>query len=177
MLVCQITAVSAERESAARERSAVDRGRRGGRLSKSKPEARAAILERLHAGDSLPAASRHAGVDYATVHHWVRQGERFPNGALSQFATEVRQAQAQIKEAKAKRRRAARAELRAVGRPTKCTRDARLRIYYALTIGCSWQAASEYAGVSESTVEDWLGRGNREGEGLYYEFAVRARRA
>ena len=58
----------------------------------------------------------------------------------------------------------------AVGRPSKCTEEARRKILWALRLGNYRVAAAEYAGVSDRTLCAWLAKGRDEEEGLYADF-------
>lgn len=151
-----------------------ERRHRGGRPSRFTPEIARTIVARLRLGDSLPAAAKHTGLNYGTVHNWLRQGEQSTEGPFKEFAAEVRRAQTEIKQAARSRLTVDR---RRPGRLSLCTVEACQKICYALAVGGSWQLAADYAGVGRSTVDDWIARGQRAVEGPYYDFAIRARKA
>ncbi len=55
-------------------------------------------------------------------------------------------------------------------RPTKLTDRVKKNIISAIRAGLSYERAALFAGISESTFYNWKERGEREGEGIYFEF-------
>lgn len=76
------------------------------------------------------------------------------------------------KKKKAVRKKAAKKKVkRGRGRPTKLTPEVQEKIAKALAIGLTYDLASDMAGISRETLRDWINRGEREGEGIYYNFS------
>lgn len=63
-----------------------------------------------------------------------------------------------------------------MGRPTDCTPETTAKVCEALTLGLSWAAAAEFAGVSERSVMLWCERG-RDGDEPYSHFLHETTRA
>lgn len=57
-----------------------------------------------------------------------------------------------------------------MGRPTKLTPKTQERIVQALRLGNYLCVAVEYAGIEEQTFYNWMERGKKEQEGIYFEF-------
>ncbi|MCS1351159.1 hypothetical protein [Mechercharimyces sp. CAU 1602] len=58
-----------------------------------------------------------------------------------------------------------------MARPTKLTPDVQQKILDAIRLGNYLETAAAYAGISKSTLYDWLRRGEREKSGRYKEFS------
>jgi hypothetical protein len=61
--------------------------------------------------------------------------------------------------------------------PSKFTTDRRQRILEALTIGAPQEVAAAIAGISKSTLSDWLTRGRRQEKGPFADFVAQVEEA
>jgi hypothetical protein len=57
-----------------------------------------------------------------------------------------------------------------MARRTKLTQQVTNRFVQALKMSMTIDLAAKYAGITSSTFYNWIERGNREGEGQYFEF-------
>jgi transposase len=64
-----------------------------------------------------------------------------------------------------------------VGRPTKLDPERKKKLFNAIAAGNFIQPACDYAGVSYFTVRKWVQRGEREGKGIYWQFAQELKEA
>lgn len=63
------------------------------------------------------------------------------------------------------------------GRPTKFTKDRKDRIVKAIAAGCTYEMAADYAGVTRSTLWNWLKRGEDPKEKAFCTFLHDIKRA
>lgn len=57
------------------------------------------------------------------------------------------------------------------GRPTEFTEETRKKILDALRLGNYREPSAQYAGVAYRTFMDWMSKGKKDGEGIYFEFS------
>ena len=57
-----------------------------------------------------------------------------------------------------------------MARRTKLTPQVQALFIQALEMSMTIDLASKYAGITNSTFYNWMDRGKREGEGIYFEF-------
>lgn len=63
------------------------------------------------------------------------------------------------------------------GRPSKFTKDRRERIVQAIQAGCTYEMAADYAGVTRSTLWNWLKKGEDPKEKTYCTFLDQVKKA
>lgn len=68
-------------------------------------------------------------------------------------------------------------EKRGKGRPTKLTKEIQDTICKAIRAGAYIETASALAGLDKTTFYDWLRRGEREQEGIYFDFSHSIKKA
>ena len=64
-----------------------------------------------------------------------------------------------------------------MGRKSKLTDKARKEILQVISVGGSKSLACKHAGITLTTLLNWLGRGKRANKGLYYDFICEYRQA
>lgn len=57
-----------------------------------------------------------------------------------------------------------------MSRRTKLNPQRQAMIIEALQLGMTIELASKYAGIEQKTFYNWMNRGRREGEGIYFQF-------
>ncbi len=63
------------------------------------------------------------------------------------------------------------------GRKPKLTPEIQEAVVQAISIGATYEVAASFARLSRETVRRWVKRGDADGEGSYYAFAVAVREA
>ena len=63
------------------------------------------------------------------------------------------------------------------GRPTKLTPAVAKKLLYAITLGMTYERASEYVGIAKETFLVWRKRGEKELDGFYHHFVLALKKA
>jgi transposase len=64
-----------------------------------------------------------------------------------------------------------------MGRRSKLEPEISKRILEAVSVGCTYEQAAEYAGIHVSTFYAWMARGREESEGVFSEFHDQVKKA
>lgn len=63
------------------------------------------------------------------------------------------------------------------GRPTSLEPTTKKKLLYAISMGMKWDDCCSMAGICYKTFRNWITRGEKEGEGMYFQFLQELKRA
>lgn len=63
------------------------------------------------------------------------------------------------------------------GRPSKLNEDTKSRLLQAIRLGCTYDKACAFAGISYQTLRNWIKRGEQSTKGQYFDFVDELKKA
>ena len=63
------------------------------------------------------------------------------------------------------------------GRPSKLNEDTKGRLLQAIRLGCTYDKACSFAGISYQTLRNWIKRGEQATKGQYFDFVDELKKA
>lgn len=64
-----------------------------------------------------------------------------------------------------------------MGRPSKLTEETKKRLFQAIQLGCTYEHACDFAGISYQTMRNWIKKGEKATKGKFFDFVADLKKA